>query len=168
MGGSVPDQELAARLGETLVLGEDAERTARRVLDEARVGFLGTHDADGPYVLPVSFAYDGEVVHLHGGPGKKAAALASDARACLAVGDDPKLILADNPCSDNFGYRTVLVYGHVVQVTDTAAKEAGLRAIIAKYHPEKAGAPLRPETLAKTLVYRMEIRAMTYRQYPDN
>ena len=162
------DQELAARLGETVVLGEDAERAARQVLDGARVGFLGIHDVDGPYVLPVSFAYDGEVVHLHGGPGKKAAALASDARACLAVGDDPQLILADDPCSDNFRYCTVLVYGHMLEVTDTAAKETGLRAIIAKYHPEQATALLRPETLAKTLVYRMEIRAMTYRRYPDD
>jgi len=164
----VPDQELTARLGETAVIGEEAEKAARQVLAGARVGFLGIHDADGPYVLPVSFAYDGEVVHLHGGPGKKAAALASDARACLAVGDDPQLILADDPCSDNFRYRTVLVYGHVLEVTDVADKETGLRAIIAKYHPEKAGASLRPETLAKTLVYRMEIRAMTYRQYPDD
>ena len=164
----MPDGELAARLGETVVTGGDAEKAARQVLDDARVGFLGIHDADGPYVLPVSFAYDGEVVHLHGGPGKKAAALASDARVCLAVSDDPKLILANDPCSDNFRYRTVLIYGQLLEVTDGAVKETGLRAIITKYHPERATAPLRPETLAKTLVYRMEIRAMTYRCYPDD
>lgn len=164
----MPDQDLTTRLGETVVMGEEAEKAARQVLDDAQVGFLGLHDADGPYVLPVSFAYDEGVVHLHGGPGKKAAALASDTRACLAVGDDPQLILADDPCSDNFRYRTVLIYGNVREVTDAATKERGLRAIIAKYHPEKAAAPLRPETLAKTLVYRMEIRAMTYRQYPDD
>jgi len=146
----------------------DQHTEARRVLGDARVGFLGMNDADGPYVLPVSFAYDGEVVHLHGGPGKKAAALASDTRICLAVCDDPHVILADDPCSDNFRCRTVLVYGDVLEVTDTAAKEAGLRAIIAKYHPEKAGAPLRPETVAKTLVYRIEIRAMTYRRHPED
>jgi len=164
----VLDQELAARLGETVVVGEDAEKVARQVLDDALVGFLGIHDVDGPYVLPVSFAYDGEVVHLHGGPGKKAAALASDARVCLAVSDNPGLILADDPCSDNFRYRTVLIYGHMLEVADTAAKETGLRAIIAKYHPEQATARLRPETLAKTLVYRMEIRAMTCRRHPDD
>lgn len=164
----MPDRELTARLGETVVVGEEAEKAVRLVLDDARVGFLGVHDADGPYVLPVSFAYDGEVVHLHGGPGKKATALAFDARACLAITDDPQLILADDPCSDNFRYRTVLVYGHIQEVTDAAAKETGLRAIIAKYHPDRATAPLRPETLVKTLVYRMEIRAMTYRQYPDD
>lgn len=151
-----------------MVIGEETEKAIRQVLDNTGVGFLAINDAVGPYVLPVSFVYDGEVVHLHGGPGKKAAALASDARACIAVCDNPQLILADDPCSDNFRYRSVLVFGHMREVADSAAKQIGLRAIIAKYHPEKAGAPLRPETLAKTLVYRMEIRAMTYRQYPDD
>ena len=165
----MPDQDFAARLGEAVVTGADAPRRRHgRCSTTHGSGFLGIYDADGPYVLPVSFAYDGEVVHLHGGPGKKAAALASDARVCLAVSDDPQLILADDPCSDNFRYRTVLVYGHMLEVTDATAKETGLRAIIAKYHPERAAAPLRPETLAKTLVYRMEIRAMTYRCYPED
>jgi len=119
-------------------------------------------------VLPVSFAYAGDAVHLHGGPGKKSLALADDARVCLTVCSPPELITADDPCSDNFRYRSVLVYGVVTLVQDDAGREAGLRAIVTKYHPERADAPLRPATLAKTLVYRMDVRALTYRQYPED
>lgn len=165
----MPDNELAARLGKALATsGTAAEAAARELLDQVHVGFLGTHDADGPYVVPVSFAYDGKVVHLHGGPGKKAAALAADPRACLTVCADPELILAHGPCSDNFRYRSVLAYGHVREVTDSAEKETGLRAIIAKYHPKRADAPLPRKTVAKTVVYRMEISALTFRQHPDD
>lgn len=164
----MPGGEFAARLGKALVAGETAARIAREVLDHAHVGFLGTHDEDGPYVVPVSFAYDGEVVHLHGAPGKKAAALASDPRACLTVCADPELMLATGPCSDNFRYRSVLAYGSVREVTDSVGKETGLRALIAKYHPEQIDAPLPPKTVAKTLVYRMEIRALTFRRHPDD
>lgn len=126
----MPEEELAARLGKALVVeGTAAGLAARELLDQAHVGFLGTHDADGPYVVPVSFAYDGgEVVQPARGPRQEGG---------CARGRPPRL-------------------------------PHGLRAIIAKYHPERVDAPLPRKTVAKTVVYRMEIRALTFRRHPDD
>ncbi len=159
-------EDLADRFGDALVTDQETRALAEGVLTDSGVGYLAMQDAGGPYVLPTSFAYDEGVVHLHGGPGKKAQALGGEPRVCLSVCTTPELILADNPCSDNFRYRSVLVFGSVRQVQDEAEREASLRAIIAKYHPDRVADRLGSATLAKTLVYRLDVEALTYRQHP--
>jgi len=161
----VIDEELQARLDEQAAAGESRAK-ALELLASQDVGFLAVGDNDGPYVVPVSFVYDGEDIYLHGGEGKKSRALETDPRACLAVMSGSDLIKGDTPCGDNVDSRTALVFGAVTRLDSPLQKDAALRAVIAKYHPEAVTDPLDPRTIARTLVYRMEIRAVSYRELP--
>lgn len=125
------DEALEASLGDAVATGE-ARGKAGGLLTSSPTGFLSLTDDDGPYVVPISYAYDGEDIYFHGGEGKKSRALEVEVRVCLAV------------------------------------TSAALRTIVAKYHPEAAADPLRPEKVAGTTVYRMEIRALTYRELPGD
>jgi hypothetical protein len=163
----VTDNALEARLGEQVAVGE-ARVKAGELLASQDVGFLAVADEDGPYTIPISFAYDGEDVFFHGGEGKTSRALDADPRACLAVMGGSELIKGDTPCGDNVRSRTALVFGLVGLLDSTFEKDAALRTIIAKYHSDAVAAALEPETVARTLVYRMKVRAITYRELPGN
>ncbi len=161
------DADLEARLGEEVVSDPETARKAGDVLSEALVGHLAMTDADGPYVVPISFAYDGEEIHFHGGEGKKAAALEREPRICLSATTQPRPMKGGNACAFNFDYRSVLAYGTARLLAGPAERDAALRAIIAKYHPETVTAPLDQGMLEKTKVYSLAIRALTYRQHPE-
>ncbi|MHB1343801.1 MAG: pyridoxamine 5'-phosphate oxidase family protein [Thermoleophilia bacterium] len=161
------DESLEADLGEAVATGE-ARTKAGELLASSPVGFLALTDDHGPYVVPISFSYDGEDIYFHGGEGKKSRALAVESRVCLAVTSEPQLVKGDNACADNFRSASVLAFGHVVPLESAFEKDAALRTIVAKYHPEAAADQFKPEKVAGTTVYRMEIRALTYRELPGN
>lgn len=161
------DEALEDALGDAVATGE-ARRKAGELLATTHTGFLALVDEEGPYVVPISFAYDGEDVYFHGGEGKKSRALEGEPRVCLAVTSDPKLVKGDDPCSDNFRCDSVLVFGRAVRLESAAEKDAALRTVVAKYHPEAAAGPLTPTKVAGTTVYRMEIRAVTHRELPGD
>jgi len=163
----VTDKALEARLGEQVAVGA-ARVKAGELLVSQDVGFLAVSDEDGPYTIPISFAYDGEDVFFHGGEGKMSRALDADPRACLAVMGDSALIKGDTPCGDNVSSRSALVFGLVSPLDSAFEKDAALRTIIAKYHSDSAANTLEPATIARTLVYRMEIRTITYREFPGD
>ncbi len=161
------DEALEETLGDAVATGE-ARRKAGELLAETHMGFLAVADDAGPYVVPISFAYDGEDIYFHGGEGKRSRALEGEPRVCLAVTSDPKLVKGDDPCSDNFRCHSALVFGRAFRLESEAEKDAALRTVVAKYHPEAAGEPLTPSKVAGTTVYRMEIRAITYRELPGD
>jgi nitroimidazol reductase NimA-like FMN-containing flavoprotein (pyridoxamine 5'-phosphate oxidase superfamily) len=147
------------------------EPWASGVLEEARTGFLAvvTEGATGaePYVVPVSFAAVGNVIHFHGGEGRKSAALAARPRACLAVMTEPTFMKGEGPCADNWRYRSVLVTGPVRLLEDEQERVEALRAIVRKYDPGAAAAPFPPRDLARTLVYALEMETVTAKHHGD-
>lgn len=161
------DEALEGVLGDAVATAE-ARRKAGELLAAAQTGFLALADEEGPYVVPISFAYDGEDIYFHGGEGKKSRALETEPRVCLAVTSNPELVKGDDPCSDNFRCDSVLVFGRVAGLESAPEKDAALRTIVAKYHPEEAAATLAPRRVAGTTVYRMEVRAVTYRELPGD
>lgn len=152
-------------LGGAVATGE-ARVKAGELLASSRVGFLAVTDVDGPYCVPISFAYDGADIYFHGGQGKKASALDADPRACLLVMGDADLIKGATACDDNFKAHTALVFGAVTRLESAFEKDAALRTIIAKYHPEEVASRLDSARVERTTVYRMKLRAVTYRELP--
>lgn len=161
------DEALEATLGDAVATGENRKK-AGELLASSPVGFLALTDEHGPYVVPISFAYDGEDIYFHGGEGKKSRALEAEERVCLSVTSEPELVKGDTPCADNFRCGSALVFGRAAPLESTFEKDAALRTIVAKYHPEAVAETLKPEKVGGTIVYRMEIRALTYRELPGD
>lgn len=161
------DEALEATLGEAVAKGEE-RRKAGELLASAPLAFLALADEHGPYTVPISFAYDGEDIYFHGGEGKKSRALEAEPRVCLGVTSEPELVKGDNACAHNFRCASALVFGRVISLESEVEKDAALRTLVAKYDPAAAADPLAPGKVAGTTVYRMEIRALTYRELPGD
>jgi hypothetical protein len=147
------------------------------VLREAPVAFLSLVD-DGPYVVPINFAYedpndrvDGERpahgrIVFHSGPGRKSDALAKDPRVCLVVTIGVALDRGSAPCEDGFTYRSALVQGRAVLLETREDREAALRTIVAKYDPAAALLPFDEDDFERTLVYAIAIETVSYKERP--
>jgi uncharacterized protein len=154
---------------------DDADAAA--VLREAPVAFLGMVD-DGPYVVPINFAYEdpddpdggqnpahGRIL-FHGGAGKKSEALAKDPRVCLAVTAGTGLKRGSTPCEDGFVFRSALVWGRATLLQDREDRDAALRTIVAKYDPDAAALPFDEGDFERTLVYAIAIETVSYKERP--
>lgn len=109
------------------------------VLREAAVGRLGTCSDGRPYVVPLSFVYRDGKIYFHGAAeGKKMADIALNPRVCFEV-DEAELMPAEDPCSFNFRFRSVIADGTARVIEDPAERLAALRLLVEKYAPGKGG-----------------------------
>jgi nitroimidazol reductase NimA-like FMN-containing flavoprotein (pyridoxamine 5'-phosphate oxidase superfamily) len=153
--------------GHTVVTPQQ-RAAVKDILREARFGYLAVAGGT-PYVVPLNFAYvdkahhgDGDskgrvgehcadpewgVLLFHTGPGRKTDAIVQDARVCLAVLAEAVFTQGELPCEDSYAYRSVLVEGRAMRITDDAERRWALRAIVLKYDPEAADKPFAEEVL---------------------
>jgi nitroimidazol reductase NimA-like FMN-containing flavoprotein (pyridoxamine 5'-phosphate oxidase superfamily) len=132
----------------------------------------------GPYVVPLNFAYvpagtedaagggsalPGRIV-FHTGHGRKTAALEADPRVCIAVTAAVAFDQGEDPCDDAFSYRSLLVWGRARRLEDPAAREAALRAIVARYDPGAGDEPFGEEVFSRTLLYEVAIETAGYKE----
>lgn len=83
------------------------------VLDAGRIAHVAVHDVDGqPYVVPVAYARDGEVVLFHGSTASRLfRALSAGASTCLTVTLLDGLVLARSAFESSMHYRSAMVLG---------------------------------------------------------
>lgn len=94
------------------------------ILDEAWVAYVGIVD-DGPVVVPMSFARDGDRLLLHGSSKSRLMqALASGAECCVTVTLLDALVLARSQFNHSMNYRSVVVFGRCTLVPDDEKPEA--------------------------------------------
>jgi len=117
----------------------------------AHVGFV--HDGQ-PYVVPMSYARDGDRLLLHGSGGSRLMrALADGAPACVTVTLLDGLVLARSVFHHSMNYRSVVALGSATEL-EGAEKAAALEALVEGLVPgrsREARAPDRAE-LAATLI----------------
>lgn len=159
-------EQLRARLGNAVVPGEAAE-AARQVLAGVPVGYLAMAGEGWPYVVPISFAPDGDTLFFHGGGSLKASLLEADSRACLAVATTTGFLPADDPCNENFSYESVLAFGEVELVDDEDERDRALRIIVGKYDSSLTEAAFKPDLLKATSVWALRVSALTYKRNPS-
>lgn len=107
-----------------------AELISRLSVDEAKmllswsaIGHLGCITDDGPYVVPVNYALDGDRVYVHSMPGRKIIALRSDPRACLQV----ELIDSEHQ------WQSALISGRYHEITDPDERTTALRRLAERF-----------------------------------
>ncbi len=101
-----------------------------QILDEAllcHVGFV----ADGqPYVIPMSYGRDGDMLYIHGSTASRMLRnLEQGVPVCITVTLVDGLVLARSVFNHSMNYRSVVILGTATLVDDPAEKIAALRAI---------------------------------------
>src|SRR5439155_18179979 len=106
-------------------------QAALAVLDEALVCHLGLVDGGVPYVIPTMYARQGDVLYVHGSPASRMLrTAASGVEVCLTVTLLDGLVLARAAFSHSMNYRSVVVLGRAVDVTDPDEKMAAFEALV--------------------------------------
>jgi len=91
--------------------------------------------ADEPYIVPVSFGYDGDSVYFHtADSGKKIDFMAANNRVCFEVERNVRLVKhPEKPCKWSFAYESVIGYGLVHELQSKEEKVRGLNHIMEHY-----------------------------------
>jgi len=149
-------------------MGYDVDKVSQReeldaVIRACRVCRLGMADKDVPYVVPMSFGYDGSFIFFHCAlEGRKLDVLRRNPRVCVEFDILDAMIESDRGCGWGMRYRSVLVFGTAAIVEDTREKIRGLDVLLAQYSPGKYTYP--PKMLERTAVVRVAVESMTGRK----
>ena len=99
------------------------EDESRALLSACRIGRLGCVYNGEPYVVPINYVFEGDLVYSHSLPGRKIEALRTHPRACLQ---------ADEIESD-FRWRSVIAYGNFEEVRAPSDRRSIFSKLLARY-----------------------------------
>jgi nitroimidazol reductase NimA-like FMN-containing flavoprotein (pyridoxamine 5'-phosphate oxidase superfamily) len=132
----------------------------RRILDEARVCRLAMVDGDRPYLVPLSFALDGDDLVLHSArSGRKLDALRRNPAVCFEVEEGVEILPGPTGCKTSMAFRTVIGFGEAELVHDRAER-ARLLALFGPRYGAPDG-PVPESEVERTCVLRIRVRELT-------
>ncbi len=141
------------------------EDELRRILCDARMCRLAMTDGDRPYLVPLTFALDGDDVVFHSArSGRKVEILRRNPRVCLEVEEGMELAPAATACEFSMAFRTLIGFGEVEFVED-AAERARLLALFGPRYGAPAG-ELPVHEVARTCVFRLRSPRLTGKRSP--
>ena len=104
---------------------------AYAVLDEGLVCHVGIVTDGQPYVIPTTYARDGDHLIVHGSPASRLLrTLKGGLEICVTVTLLDGLVLSRSAFHHSMNYRSVVVLGRAEPVTDPAAKRRALDRIV--------------------------------------
>jgi nitroimidazol reductase NimA-like FMN-containing flavoprotein (pyridoxamine 5'-phosphate oxidase superfamily) len=114
-----------------------------------------------PYLVPVSFGYDGASLFFHSAAsGRKIAFLEANNRVCFEFERNVKLqVDPEVACKWSFAFESVIGYGTVSELVEPEEKSRGVNQIMRHYSGREW--EINPSVLAKTRVWRLEIESLT-------
>ncbi len=110
-----------------------------RIIRSSRVCRLAVTASGKPYIVPMSFGYDGEFLYFHTGKkGKKIGCFERNPAVCFEFDQDVGLA-ADrkDPCKWTFTYKSVVGFGHIEELTLKEDKIYALNQIMLQYSERK-------------------------------
>ena len=129
------------------------------VLDQAKVCRLGLANGTHPYIVPMSFGFDGRDIYIHSATsGEKIEILRNNPNVCVEFEQDVSIVEGEKPCHWGVQYLTVIGHGTAEPVTDPAQKSYGLNQIFRHYQPMTKDYPFASEELESVLIYKITLR----------
>lgn len=138
--------------------------TLEEVLSEARVCRIAMVDQGEPYLLPFNYGYRDNCMYIHSAQkGKKIDVLNLHPRVCFEVEQQADLVKGSRACDWATLYRSVIGYGRIEIIRDSAQKKEGLEIIMSQH-----GAPDLTEFNVKNIdsvvILKLHINSMTGKQ----
>jgi uncharacterized protein len=131
-----------------------------QILDAGLVCHLGFVVERQPFVIPTTYVRVGEMIYVHGSPASRMLqTLEGGVAACLTVTLVDGLVLARSAFHHSINYRSVVVFGTAVLVSDPEEKVKALKALTDHLIPgrwQEIRQP-NPQELKRTLVLAIPI-----------
>ena len=95
------------------------------VLSRQIVGRIGCHADDITYIVPISYAYDGEYIYGHTKEGMKVAIMRKNPKVCFQADRMP----------DMANWQSVIVWGEYEELTDPAPRKKAMQKLVNRVLP---------------------------------
>lgn len=136
------------------------------IIHASRVCRLAMAMDNNPYLVPLSFGYDGEAIYLHtAAAGKKIKFFETNPHVCFEFEQGVQLRAHDRQaCKFSFTYESVIGHGLIREIVDARQKKHGLEMIMNHYaqgqweYNEKA--------VARTRVWKITVQSLTGKRSP--
>jgi len=114
-----------------------------------------------PYILPVSFGYDGESIYLHTAKeGKKINYFKNNNNICFEFERNVKLVKDTKiACKWTFSYESVIGFGKIHELESLEQREVGLNRIMSQYSGKEW--VFGEDSLKNIRVWKIEITSIT-------
>jgi nitroimidazol reductase NimA-like FMN-containing flavoprotein (pyridoxamine 5'-phosphate oxidase superfamily) len=128
---------------------------------------LGLARDNIPYIVPLSFGYDGAALYVHTAKtGKKIECFEANPTVCLEFESGVTLKPhEDDPCSWSFSYQSVIGYGVIRELTDPAEMISALQLIMKQYSEQEWS--FTRESIAALRVWKISIKSLSGKQSKD-
>lgn len=145
----------------------DKEITDRNLIDsiihKAPVCRIALYDGAMPYIVPLSFGYDGRHIYFHSAQeGRKIDILRRNPRLCFQLESDCAVLPAEKACSFTMQYRSVIGYGTACFLEDVEEKNAAVRVIMSQYTDKTF--TFTENDLVKITVIRVDVEQITAKE----
>jgi nitroimidazol reductase NimA-like FMN-containing flavoprotein (pyridoxamine 5'-phosphate oxidase superfamily) len=132
-----------------------------RIIHAAEVCRIAMAREDQPYVVPLSFGYDDEVIYIHTSKsGRKIDFFESNKRICFEVETNVSLqVDEEDACEWTFAFESVIGYGTISELASSAEKTHGLNQIMRHYSGRDWN--IDRAAIATTRVWQIEIESIT-------
>jgi uncharacterized protein len=108
------------------------------ILRAGSIAHVAYVDDGEPRVIPFLYLYEEGHVYLHGSPGSGTLRLLRDGRpVTVSVATIDALVASKTEMNHSANYRSAVVFGHSHRVSDLEKKRRILRALGARYFPER-------------------------------
>ena len=109
--------------------------TIQGIVRACQICRLGLAVGGEPYVVPISFGFDGESVFFHTAKhGRKIEMMNANPRACVQFEREVELVTDDDDaCAWTFTFESVIGFGSIVELEDETSKTRGLNQIMKHY-----------------------------------
>lgn len=146
------------------MLGSLSQEGMMDVLKQAYHGHLGCAGNNVPYVVPLSFVFDGEFIISHTGEGKKVNLMRENPSVCFQV----ELVSAPG------NWKSVIVNGTFEEVKSESERERYMKLLLKRILPQVPEAMTRPHEPAASkdrreseglseIIFRIRISSMSGR-----
>lgn len=135
---------------------------ADEIIHKAQICRLAMAVNNQPYVVPLSFGYDGRAIYFHTAlEGLKIDMMTANPHVCFEVEADVQLRKSFNRgCNWSFTYESVIGFGVVEELISDADKKEALRYIL-KHYSGDAGWSLDDAEVNKTRVWKLVIERLS-------
>jgi nitroimidazol reductase NimA-like FMN-containing flavoprotein (pyridoxamine 5'-phosphate oxidase superfamily) len=138
-----------------------------QVIEKAQVCRLGLCKDNMPYIVPVSFGYDGEYIYFHTATeGMKLDYLTAQNRVCFELEHEVRVV-PDNTeaCKWSFSFYSVIGFGTVEEITSPQRKLYALNQIMQHYSDREWN--FNDNLVEKMRLWRISIEQITGKQSKD-
>jgi uncharacterized protein len=107
------------------MIGKLSNTEIEEVLKDQLIGRIGCHADDTTYIVPVSYAYDGEYIYVISKTGMKVELMRQNPRVCFQV-----------ECLRDMGnWKTVISQGTFEEINDPSEREEALNKLLQRRLP---------------------------------